>query len=66
MGENAFNDLSILEMTDIVLSVGSEMGYLIIQLKTKKPTVSSVDLDFLNGLTHGTNAEETLQDWNLN
>lgn len=60
MGENAFNDLSILETTDIILSVGSEMRHLIIQSKTKKPTVGSVDFDFLNGLTHGANTEETL------
>jgi hypothetical protein len=58
--ENGFEEMGVTETADKVLPKGREMRDGLGEVVTDKPAVGHVGLDFPDGLTHGANAKEIL------
>jgi len=63
--EDGFKQVGASETADIVFPEGGEMGNGFGEVVTDKPTVSDIGFDFFDGLPHGTDAKEVLNEDNF-
>ncbi|GAB6935389.1 hypothetical protein JCM14720_13100 [Calditerricola yamamurae] len=60
--EDPFKEVSTLESADIVFAKRREMGDGLGEIVSQKPPVGEIGFDFFDGLTHGTDAEQILDE----